>query len=98
MMKPECPQQKPYPQPRPECKGPEGKPQMRPECEKPKCDTAFMKCNPHQKKGCKPDSITCKYHKDLKQVLTASQYEKWMKMQCEKMKNFKGHKPMPCPR
>ena len=32
----------------------------------------------------------------MKEVLTAAQYDKWMKMQCEKMIDFKGHKPMPC--
>lgn len=95
---PECPgtgfdkdkPQRPCPQAKPDCK-----PQMKPGCNKPKCDTAFMKGNPHKTKGFKPDSITCKYHKDMKEVLTAAQYEKWMKMQCQKMKNFKGHKPMP---
>lgn len=103
-----CPQ-RPCPQAKPECKGPDGKPQMkpecgkpcpqmRPECEKPKCDTAFMKGNPHQMKGCKPDSVTMKYHNEMKEVLTAAQYEKWMKIQCERMKNFKGQKPMPCPK
>ena len=96
MMKPEC--NKPCPQMKPECNKPEGKPQMRPECEKPKCDTAFMRGNPQQMKCFKPDSITCKYHKDMKEVLTASQYDKWMKIQCDKMKNFKGQKPMPCPK
>ena len=103
--------QRPCPQAKSDCKGPDGKPmmkpdcnkpcpQMKPGCEKPKCDTAFMKGKPNCPKGVKPnfkpDSITCKYHKDMKEVLTAAQYEKWMKMQCEKMKNFKGHKPMPC--
>lgn len=92
-----CPQAKPNcnPHMKPGCNGPAGKPQMRPECEKPKCDTSTMRPNPYKMKGCKPDSITCKYHKDMKEVLTASQYEKWIKMQCQKMKNFKGHKPMP---
>ena len=95
-----CPQAKPdcKPHMKPGCNGPAGKPQMRPECERPKCDTSTMRPNPYKMKGCKPDSITCKYHKDMKEVLTASQYEKWIKMQCQKMKNFKGHKPMPCPR
>jgi hypothetical protein len=100
-----CPQAKPNckPQMKPGCNGPAGKPQMRPECEKPKCDTSFMKGKPNQTKGCKPgfkpDSITCKYHNDLKQVLTASQYDKWMKIKCERMKNHNnGHKPIPCPR
>ncbi|MBR5241230.1 MAG: hypothetical protein IKW05_04775 [Muribaculaceae bacterium] len=107
-----CPQ-RPCPQAKPDCKGPDGKPmmkpdcnkpcpQMKPGCEKPKCDTAFMKGKPNCPKGVKPnfkpDSITCKYHKDMKEVLTAAQYEKWMKIQCEKMKDFKGHKPMPCPK
>lgn len=87
--------QRPCPQMKPECNAPNCKPQMKPGCNKPKCDTSFMKGNPHKTKGFKPDSITCKYHKDLKEVLTASQYDKWMKMQCQKMKNFKGHKPMP---
>ena len=102
--------QRPCPQAKPDCKGPDGKPmmkpecnkpcpQMKPECEKPKCDTSFMKGKPNQpngyKPGFKPDSITCKYHNDLKEVLTAAQYDKWMKMQCDRMKNFKGHKPMP---
>ena len=102
--------QRPCQQAKPNCKGPDGKPmmkpdcnklcpQMKPGCEKPKCDTAFMKGKPNGcKPGFNPDSLTCKYHNDLKRVLTASQYEKWMKMQCEKMKNFKDHKPMPCPR
>ena len=87
--------QRPCPQMKPECNAPNCKPQMKPGCNKPKCDTAFMKGNPHKTKGFKPDSITCKYHKDMKEVLTASQYDKWIKMQCQKMKNFKGHKPMP---
>ncbi|MBR5324801.1 MAG: hypothetical protein IKV14_08330 [Muribaculaceae bacterium] len=94
MAKPEC--NKPCPQVKPDCGKP--CPLMRPECEKPKCDTAFMKGNPHQMKGCKPDSVTMKYHNEMKEVLTAAQYEKWMKIQCEKMKDFKGHKPMPCPK
>ena len=98
-MKPECPQQKPYPQMKPGCNGPEGKLQMRPECEKPKCDNSTMRPNPHQMKGCKLDSITCKYHKDMKEILTAAQYDKWMKMQCDRMKNHNnGYKPMPCPK
>lgn len=100
---PECPgtgfdkdkPQRPCPQMKAECNAPNCKPHMKPGCNKPKCDTSFMKGNPHKTKGFKPDSITCKYHKDLKEVLTASQYDKWMKMQCQKMKNFKGHKPMP---
>lgn len=99
-----CPQAKPNckPQMKPGCNGPAGKSQMRPECEKPKCDTSFMKGKPNQPKGCKPgfkpDSITCKYHYDLKQVLTASQYDKWVKMQVNCKKGHKGGKPMPCPK
>ena len=100
-MKPQAPQPRTYPQVKPDNNGKGGKPQMRPECEKPKCDTSFMKGKPNQPNGCKPgfkpDSVTCKYHNDLKRVLTASQYDKWMKMQCERMKNHNnGHKPMPC--
>ena len=94
-----CPQAKPdcKPQMKPGCNGPAGKPQMRPECEKPKCDTSTMKPNPYKMKACKPDSITCKYHKDLKEVLTASQYDKWMKMRegCIKSHNGSPKKTYP---
>ncbi|MBR5531834.1 MAG: hypothetical protein IKU59_00785 [Bacteroidales bacterium] len=86
---------------KPDCNKP--CPQMKPGCDKPKCDSSFMHGKPNCSKGVKPnfkhDSITCKYHNDLKQVLRASQYDKWMKIQCERMKNHNnGHKPMPCPR
>ena len=79
-----CPQAKPdcKPMMKPDCNKP--CPQMKPGCNKPKCDSSFMHDKPNCSKGVKPnfkhDSITCKYHNDLKQVLTVSQYDKWMKM------------------
>lgn len=91
-MKGNCPKQKPCPQ-------------MKPECGKPKCDSSFMKGKPNHMKGCyhnnkymKPDSATCNYYRAMKNVLTASQYEKWVRMERGCAKAHNGCPQKPCPK
>lgn len=104
-MKGDCPKHKQCPEMKSKCQNQKPCPQMKPECGKQKCDSSFIKGKPNHMKGCyhnnkymKPDPLTCKYYKDMKEVLTAAQYEKWIKMQMNCKKGHKGGKPMPCPK
>ncbi len=104
-----CPNGKP--QMKGDCKNP-CPDKMKANCPKMNAGKCNMKANcPMGKDSCKQikpcmkkvpkspmDSISRAYNTKIKDVLTAAQYEKWIKMQVNCKKGHKGCKPMPCPK
>lgn len=98
-MKGECHKQKPCPEMKGNCpKMNAGKCEMKANC--PMKKDSCKQVKPCIKKGpkCPMDSISRAYNTKIKDVLTAAQYEKWIKMQSNCKKGQKGDKPMPCPK